>query len=173
MATGTSYRTPGTLPPQTSGFVGREAELARARELLRESRLVTITGPGGVGKTRLAVRVASEAAAGFRDGVHLIELSGVRDPGLLVHTSRPGSRSPSCPTPRPTRDPSWTRLLGFIRDRELLLILDTCEHLVDACAALADTILARGARGHHPRDEQAAARRGGRGRPAAAPAARA
>ena len=53
MATGTSYRTPGTLPPHTSGFVGREAELARARELLLRSRLVTITGAGGVGKTRL------------------------------------------------------------------------------------------------------------------------
>ena len=64
MASGPSYRTPGMLPPQTSGFVGRVAELGRARDLLRESRLVTITGTGGVGKTRLAVRVASEAAEG-------------------------------------------------------------------------------------------------------------
>src|ERR1700751_449972 len=86
MATGTSNRTPGMLPPQTSVFVGRAAELARLRELLRESRLVPITGPGGVGKTRLAVRVVSETADGFRDGVHMIELSEVRDPGMLIHT---------------------------------------------------------------------------------------
>jgi hypothetical protein len=86
MATGTSYRTPGTLPPLTSGFVGREAELSRVRGLLRRSRLVTITGAGGVGKTRLALRAAADAA-GFPDGVHLIELSGVRDPGLLERTA--------------------------------------------------------------------------------------
>jgi hypothetical protein len=83
MATGTSYRPPGTLPSQASGFVGREAELSRVRDLLRRSRLVTITGTGGVGKTRLALRAAAEAT-GFPDGVHLIELSAVRDCGLLA-----------------------------------------------------------------------------------------
>ncbi len=141
MASGTSYRTPGTLPPQTSGFVGRVAELARARDLLRESRLVTITGPGGVGKTRLAVRVASEAAAGFRDGVRLIELSAVRDPGLLVHTVAAGLTLAELSNAESDQGSQLDTLLGFIRDRELLLILDTCEHLVDACAALADTVL--------------------------------
>jgi predicted ATPase len=141
MATGTSYRTPGKLPPQTSGFVGRVAELGRARDLLRESRLVTITGPGGVGKTRLAVRVASEAAAGFRDGARLIELSGVRDAGLLMHTV--AAELTLAELSNAEADQGWQAdtLLGFIRDRELLLVLDTCEHLVDACATLADTIL--------------------------------
>src|SRR5690242_6273321 len=86
MATGTSSRMPGTLPPPTSGLVGREAELARARELLGRSRLVTITGPGGVGKSRLAVRAAAEAADRFRDGAHVVELSAVYDPALLAHT---------------------------------------------------------------------------------------
>jgi predicted ATPase len=141
MATGTSYRTPGKLPPQTSGFVGRVAELGRARELLRESRLVTVTGPGGVGKTRLAVRVASEAAAGFRDGARLVELSGVRDPGLLMYTVAAELTFAELSNAESDQGSQVDTLLGFIRDRELLLILDTCEHLVDACAALADTIL--------------------------------
>ena len=141
MATGTSYRTPGKLPPQTSGFVGRVAELGRARDLLRESRLVTITGPGGVGKTRLAVRVASEAAAGFRDGARLIELSGVRDPGLLMHTVAAELTLAELSNAEANQGSQADTLLGFIRDRELLLVLDTCEHLVDACATLADSIL--------------------------------
>jgi non-specific serine/threonine protein kinase len=141
MATGTSYRTPGTLPPQTSGFVGREAELARARELLRQSRLVTITGPGGVGKTRLAVRAAGEAAGGFRDGVHLVELSAVHDPGLLTHTLAARLTIAKLSNAEFDQGSQLDRLLGFIRERELLLILDTCEHVIDACAALADSIL--------------------------------
>jgi non-specific serine/threonine protein kinase len=141
MASGTSYRTPGMLPPQTSGFVGRVAELGRARDLLRESRLVTVTGTGGVGKTRLAVRVASEAAAGFRDGVRLIELSGVRDPGLLMYTVAAGLTLAELSNAEADQGSQLDTLLGFVRDRELLLVLDTCEHLVDACAALADTVL--------------------------------
>jgi predicted ATPase len=141
MASGTSYRTPGMLPPQTSGFVGRVAELGRAADLLRESRLVTISGTGGVGKTRLAVRVASEAAAGFRDGVRLIELSGVRDPGLLMYTVAAGLTLAELSNAEADQGSQLDTLLGFIRDRELLLVLDTCEHLVDACAALADTVL--------------------------------
>jgi predicted ATPase len=136
MATGTFYRMPGTLPPQASGFVGREAELVRADGLLRRSRLVTITGPGGVGKTRLAIRIAEQAADDFRDGVHLVELSAVRDPGLLVHTL-----AARLAIPDSENGSQLDTLLGFIRERELLLILDTCEHLIDACAALADTVL--------------------------------
>ena len=141
MAAGTSSRTQGMLPPQTSGFVGRAAELGRARELLRESRLVTITGTGGVGKSRLAVRVAGEASGGFRDGVHLIELSGVRDPGLLTYAVAAGLTLGELSNAEADQGSQLNTLLGFIRDRELLLILDTCEHLVDACAALAGTIL--------------------------------
>jgi non-specific serine/threonine protein kinase len=141
MASGTSYRTPGMLPPQASGFVGRVTELGRAHELLRESRLVTITGTGGVGKSRLAVRVAGEAAGGFRDGVHLIELSGVRDPGLLMYTVAADLTLAELSNAESDQGSQLDTVLGFIRDRELLLVLDTCEHLVDACAALADTIL--------------------------------
>jgi len=136
MAPGTSYRTPGTLPSQASGFVGREAELSRVRELLRRSRLVTVTGIGGAGKTRLALRAAAEAAAEFPDGVHLIDLSAVRDPGLLVHALTAGLAIPGS-----LRGSQLDELLSFLCERELLLILDTCEHLVDACAALSDVML--------------------------------
>ena len=141
MATGTSYRQQGALPPQTSGFVGRAAELARAHDLLRGSRLVTITGPGGVGKTRLAVRVASEAADDYRDGAALIELSGMRDPELLAHTLAAGLTLTERSLAEFGAGSQLDRLLGYLRERELLLVLDTCEHLIDACAALADTIL--------------------------------
>jgi non-specific serine/threonine protein kinase len=141
MATRASYRTPGPLPPQTSGFVGREAELGRARELLRRSRLVTITGPGGVGKSRLAVRAAGEAADRFRDGAHVVELSAVHDPALLVHALVARLAVPGLSTAESDQGSQLDRLLGFIRGRQLLLILDTCEHLIDACAALADTVL--------------------------------
>jgi non-specific serine/threonine protein kinase len=141
MATGTSSRTPGTLPTRTSGLVGREAELARARELLGRSRLVTITGPGGVGKSRLAVRAAAEAADRFRDGAHVVELSAVHDPALLAHTLAARLAIPGLSSTESGQGSQQDRLLGFIRERQLLLVLDTCEHLVDACAALADTVL--------------------------------
>ena len=141
MATGTPYHAQGTLPPQTSGFVGREAELARARELLRQSRLVTVTGPGGVGKTRLAVRAAGEAAGGFRDGAHFIELSAVHDPGLLAHTLAARLAIAELSNAELDQGSQRSRLVGFIRERELLLILDTCEHVIDACAELVDSIL--------------------------------
>jgi non-specific serine/threonine protein kinase len=151
MASGTAPRSPGTLPAQPSGFVGRVAELAQVAELLQTSRLVTITGVGGVGKTRLALRVAEKAAKDFRDGAYLAELSAVADPGLLVHTLAAGLCGQETADSAETRDPREAGggaghaplevLLGFLHDRELLLILDTCEHLVDACAELADRIL--------------------------------
>ena len=136
MAAGTPYRIQGTLPSRASGFVGREAELSRVRELLRRSRLVTVTGTGGVGKTRLALRAAAEAAAEFPDGVHLVELSAVRDPGLLVHALAAGLAVPGS-----DQGSQLDELLGFLSERELLLILDTCDHLVDGCAALSDAML--------------------------------
>jgi non-specific serine/threonine protein kinase len=155
MVTTTPHRMPGTLPPQASGFVGREAELGLVRDLLTRSRLVTVTGAGGVGKTRLAVRVAEGAAPDYRDGVHFIELSAVREPGLLVHAlatglaqaglDQAGSAHAQAAGTRPDgagdQLAPLDRLLGAVGERQLLLILDTCEHLVDECARLADTLL--------------------------------
>jgi predicted ATPase len=154
MSPGTSYGLPGTLPRQTSGFVGRAAELVRLRELLHTSRLVTVTGAAGVGKTRLAVRVASEPAGGFRDGTYLVDLSAIDDPAGLAPAvaARLAAPAPAGGTglagstgldARLAREAPLAAeaLLTFVRDRELLLILDTCEHLIDACAALADALL--------------------------------
>ena len=121
------------LPADVSGFVGRSDELARLSWLLTTSRLVTVTGPGGVGKTRLALRAATDAAAG---GSCLVELSGLTDPLLLADTValRLG-------VPRADTACGLESLLRDLRGRKLLLILDTCEHLASACASLAAAVL--------------------------------
>ncbi|MBO3747208.1 hypothetical protein J5X84_14110 [Streptosporangiaceae bacterium NEAU-GS5] len=118
----------GNLPADLSGFVGRAAERATVNALLRRARLVTLTGAGGVGKTRLALRVAADARQ-FPDGLWFVDLSAVRDPILVgeVIAERLGARSPA-------------RLIGGGR---VLLVLDTCEHLLDACAEMAVGLLER------------------------------
>ena len=128
----------GQLPEETTGFIGREAELTRLHALLGQARLVTVTGPGGAGKTRLALHAAAQAAARFADGVCLVELAPLRDPGLVVPAvaAALGSRY------QPDR-PGSDALLAAVGDRHLLLILDSCEHLVDACALLAEAVIAR------------------------------
>src|SRR5260370_9447814 len=126
----------GELPAEGTGFVGRHRELAELAGLLRVARLVTVTGPGGVGKTRVALRAASQLAGEFADGACLVELSGLHDPELLPDTvasclGLPGAEARS----------RLDMILDHLRDQRLLLILDTCEHLVDACAMLADVLL--------------------------------
>lgn len=132
-----SVRRQGQLPAETNEFVGREAELRLIGSLLLRARLVTLTGPGGVGKTRVALRAAAAVAGRFRDGVRLVELSALRDPGLLPHTV---ARLLGLPeqSPGSQRD----AVLSYLHDRRLLLILDTCEHLIDACADFAADVLA-------------------------------
>jgi non-specific serine/threonine protein kinase len=124
------------LPPEASGFVGRRQELTTADQLLADARLVTITGTGGVGKTRLAVRAARAAADRYPDGVHLIELSAVRAPGLVAHAVANRLAIPVADSRT-----QFEAILGYLRERQLLLILDTCEHLIDECARLADSVL--------------------------------
>jgi predicted ATPase/DNA-binding CsgD family transcriptional regulator len=132
----------GRLPEPTSRFVGRSQEAAAIRDALARARLVTLTGPGGVGKTRLAIRVAGEAGRTFPDGVFLADLSETRDAAGVARAvaSALGGRGPAAPGGQPPAG----RLAGRLRGRRVLLILDTCEHVVDACAALADLIV-RGA----------------------------
>ncbi|MFC5181410.1 ATP-binding protein [Actinomadura harenae] len=127
---------PGNLPAEPTSFVGRRAELDQVLRALERARLVTLLGPGGVGKTRLALRAADRARPLFPDGVWLVELSGLRAPESLPCVIAETLRLPG----RRVDDPA-----GFLADRlaasELLLVLDTCEHLVHACAMLAERLL--------------------------------
>jgi non-specific serine/threonine protein kinase len=124
------------LPLQVTRFFGREGELAQLRERLGENRLVTLTGPGGVGKTRLSLQTAEELLPGFTDGVWLVELAPLSDPSLVAQqvASSLGLRDD------PGR-PILESLTVFLRQRQVLVVLDNCEHLLAACAHLADRLL--------------------------------
>jgi len=104
--------------------------------MLAESRLVTIVGPGGVGKTRVALVAAAQAAASYPDGPWIVELSNLSDPALL-----PNTVASVLGLPEQDARSALDALLEYLRDRRLLLILDTCEHLLDACAALAQAVM--------------------------------
>jgi predicted ATPase/DNA-binding CsgD family transcriptional regulator len=129
-------RVTGNLPAELTSFVGRRGELAEVKRLLAGSRLVTLTGIGGVGKTRLALRAAAELRRAFRDGVWLVQLDQLRDQelvsqavaGALGLQDRAGYASAAT-------------LADYLAGRQLLLVLDNCEHLVDATAKLADLLL--------------------------------
>ncbi|MDA2810227.1 LuxR C-terminal-related transcriptional regulator [Nocardiopsis sp. RSe5-2] len=129
-------RTAGALPRQLTGFVGREEEVSRITGLLGQGRLVTVLGPGGVGKTRIALHVAERVASRYTDGARFVELSGLRDPELIAHTvaSTLGLAEQDARS-------QLDVLLEYLRARSLLLVLDTCEHLGDACAMLAEVVL--------------------------------
>ena len=126
------------LPAQATSFVGRASELGEIRELLTRSRLVTLTGPGGVGKTRLAVQAAAEMLDGSGDGVWLAELAALTDPGLVAAAVAAAVGVDEAPD-RPVLD----TLVEALRTKELLIILDNCEHLLSACTELADLLLRR------------------------------
>ncbi|WP_406115881.1 ATP-binding protein [Streptomyces sp. NBC_01014] len=121
----------GNLPAELDRFIGRTAELAELEGLLAASRLVTVTGVGGVGKTRIATHVAERLQERFCDGVWLAGLSALRDPELLEH-ALVESLGLTDHTSRPPREVLTAHLAG----RQLLLVVDGFEHLVDACAAL-------------------------------------
>lgn len=127
---------PNNLPRQITTFVGREHERRAVGDLLRQGALVTLTGSGGTGKTRLALQVAEEAMDEFGDGVWLVELAALTDPALVAQAAatavgvREGANLPPVKA-----------LIGALRDRTTLLILDNCEHLLGACATLVDEAL--------------------------------
>jgi predicted ATPase/class 3 adenylate cyclase len=120
---------PGNLPAQVSSFIGRQAEVSRVGSALKESRVVTITGVGGVGKTRLSIQVAAELLPRFRDGAWLVELAGVRDPEALVEAVAAVLRM----TNRGTRSMEDS-LIEALAQKQLLLVLDNCEHVLSTVA---------------------------------------
>ncbi|MDY0815910.1 regulator [Kitasatospora purpeofusca] len=127
---------PGRLPAELTSFVGRQRELTELALLLAEQRLVTVTGPGGVGKSRLALRAAARAAGAFPDGTWLVDAAPVQDGRLLGHAVLEALRLTDG-TARSPVEVLTERLAG----RRLLLVLDGCEHLVPACAELAVALL--------------------------------
>ena len=130
-------RRPGNLPAETTSFIGRRRETAEVRRTLTQARLITLTGPGGVGKTRLALRLAADLSRGFRHGAWLAELAEVTDPALV---------SSALLTALDLRDQAAAGpaalLAGYLRERELLLVVDNCEHLLTASAGLVAGLLA-------------------------------
>ncbi|MET8681739.1 LuxR C-terminal-related transcriptional regulator [Streptomyces sp. NPDC004647] len=124
-----------TLPADATSFVGRRRELAEAKRLLSNTRLLTLTGVGGVGKTRLGLKIAAEVDRAFPDGVWLVELAALTDERLLANTV-----SDELGIIQQSR-PAVEALCDFLADRQLLLVLDNCEHLLDTCANLAERLL--------------------------------
>jgi predicted ATPase/class 3 adenylate cyclase len=124
------------LPAQLTSFIGREPEMAQVKQFLATTRLLTLTGSGGCGKTRLALQVAADLLEEYPDGVWLVELAPLADPALVPQTMAAalGVRE------EPGR-PLTKTLADHLRSRALLLILDNCEHLLSASAQLADTLL--------------------------------
>jgi predicted ATPase/class 3 adenylate cyclase len=134
---------PNNLPAQSAPFVGRSLEVTEVRRLAESSRLVTLTGAGGSGKTRLCLQVAADLLDGSGDGVWLVELAPVSEQGAVASTisqvlgimSHPGR-------------PALETLLDALSPQQVLIVLDNCEHLIDDCAKVADAILRRCPRVH-------------------------
>jgi predicted ATPase/class 3 adenylate cyclase len=132
--------TPGNLRIPSTGFFGRAAEIAELQTALKAHRLVTLTGPGGVGKTRLAVEVAARVAHDFPDGVFVFELAAVTDPtavpdavaAVLGITQQPGMSVTES-------------VASAVQERSRLLVFDNCEHVIDAAADIVEAILVRSA----------------------------
>jgi predicted ATPase len=131
----------GHLPAQLTTFVGRQSEINELRQLVAANRLVTLTGAGGMGKTRLAVQLAGQLADGFVDGVWWADLAPITDPDLVAVTL-----ARTLQLPDQTGCSTIDTLTRFIADRDLLVVLDNCEHLLGACAALMAALLAACAR---------------------------
>jgi predicted ATPase/tRNA A-37 threonylcarbamoyl transferase component Bud32 len=141
---------PNNLPAALTSFVGRRAEVARVAARLAEVRLLTLTGAGGLGKTRLAVEVASEVLAAYPDGAFLVELAPLADPALVAQqmlaalgvaeTEAPETEGDAAHG-RPAAARPLARLVAELMTRRALLLVDNCEHLIEGCASVVDTLL--------------------------------
>jgi non-specific serine/threonine protein kinase len=132
----TSHRPNGNLPGATTSFIGRRREIITTKRLLSTTRLVTLTGVAGVGKTRLALRVAAQLHEKFPDGVWLVELAALTEDKLL-----PQAVADTLGIQDQSARPLLDTLTDYLADKQLLLVLDNCEHLVDPCAILTDKLL--------------------------------
>jgi predicted ATPase/class 3 adenylate cyclase len=127
---------PNNLPVQLTSFIGRKKEVEQVKKRLEKNRLVTLTGSGGIGKTRLSIQVASELLDEYPNGVWLVELAPVTDPALVVRTV--------CTALDVTPQgivPALNVLTEYLKSKKILLVVDNCEHLIDACAQLCDSLL--------------------------------
>lgn len=132
-----SLSTPtNNLPTQLTTFIGRERELSDAQEKLGAARLLTLIGPGGTGKTRLSLQIATEQLPRFEEGVWLVELAPIADPTYIVSTI-----AAVFDIREAQGIPLINLLIDYLRAKELLLVLDNCEHLVEASAHVADQLL--------------------------------
>jgi predicted ATPase/DNA-binding CsgD family transcriptional regulator len=130
---------PNNLPPQPTPFIGRARELAQLGEQLAdtECRLLTLIGPGGIGKTRLALEVAARQVQRFKDGVYFVSLAPLTDPNLIVSTIAEAVHFAFAPVESPER-----QLLNYLRDKHLLLLLDNFEHLLSGIALIPELLIA-------------------------------
>jgi predicted ATPase len=124
------------LPVQLTKFIGRQRELDDLERLLADSRLVSLTGPGGCGKTRLAVQFANRVSGSFKDGVWLAELASIRDPTFV-----PRLLTKIFDIPHRPEQSALESLLDYLQSKEILLVLDNCEHLIENCAQWVGQIL--------------------------------
>jgi predicted ATPase len=127
---------PGNLPAPLSSFIGREHEIRDIRQLLSANRLVTLTGPGGCGKTRLALEVAYKLLGEFEHGIWFVELATVADPEFVPQTI-----AATLNVREQSKQPLAEVLADSLGVAPTLLVLDNCEHLILACAQIAETLL--------------------------------
>jgi DNA-binding winged helix-turn-helix (wHTH) protein len=124
------------VPQVLTSFVGREREIAHIKQLLPTTRLLTLTGTGGIGKTRLSLQAAAEVLDAYRDGVWFVDLAPLSDPALV-----PRALAQVLGVKESSVQPLMTTVCKNLRSKELLLLLDNCEQVLGACADLADTLL--------------------------------
>jgi len=127
---------PNNLPQQATNFIGRDKELQDLRRLLAKTRLLTLSGSGGCGKTRLCLQVAADSLEQFPDGLWLVELAPLTEPSLV-----PKTVATMLGLKEEANKATTQTLAEYLRDKRLLLLLDNCEHLLDGCARLSDALL--------------------------------
>ena len=127
---------PNNLPFRSTSFLGRDQDVSQVRDLLETTNLLTLVGPGGIGKTSLSLQVAASVLDRFKDGAWFVELAPLADAALV-----PSAVATALGLREEPDKPLLTTLLNFLNQRQLLIILDNCEHLVEACARFADSVL--------------------------------